>query len=76
VRRRLGSDSVRRFVWPVSEYLEESRPVKAPEGIIVATIFQFLPCASGESPMKSMSFAFFSAVFRHFMLCNPLHKRG
>jgi len=62
----------RRFVWPVSEYLEESRPVKAPEGITVATIFQFLPRASGESPMKSMSFAVFPVVFHPFILCNPI----
>jgi hypothetical protein len=28
--RRIGSGSLRRFVWPVAEYLEASRPVKAP----------------------------------------------
>jgi hypothetical protein len=30
VRRRIGSVSMRRFVWPVAEYLEASRPVKEP----------------------------------------------
>jgi hypothetical protein len=34
VRRRMGSAKMRRFVWPVAEYLEASRPVKAPESLV------------------------------------------
>ena len=30
VRRRIGSVKMWRFVWPVAECLEASRPVKAP----------------------------------------------
>jgi hypothetical protein len=36
VRRRIGSVKMRRFVWPVAESLEASRPVKAPDSHVGA----------------------------------------
>jgi hypothetical protein len=45
VRRRIGSVLMRRFVWPVAEYLEASRPVKAPDSHVGAFICVELPIA-------------------------------
>ena len=42
VRCRVGLDLMRRFVWPVAEYLEASRPVKEPGPHQMEMPFDFL----------------------------------
>jgi hypothetical protein len=52
VRRRIGSAKVRRFVWPVAEYLEASRPVKAPDAQVDSFICVELPSALNGALLK------------------------
>ena len=42
VRRRVGLDLMWRFVWPVSECPQESRPVKEPDPHQMEMPFDFL----------------------------------
>jgi hypothetical protein len=54
---------MRRFVWPVAECLEASRPVKAPGDITLGTSIPFCPVQVMKTLMKSMSFAVSSPCF-------------
>jgi hypothetical protein len=53
---------MRRFVWPVAEYLEASRPVKEPGNITLATNFSFCHARVMKTLMESMGFAVFPVV--------------
>jgi hypothetical protein len=57
----------RRFVWPVAECLEASRPVKAPGDITLATSFPFCRVPVMKTLMKSTGFAVFPAIFSLFI---------
>ena len=52
---------MRRFVWPVAEYLEASRPVKAPSlTLLPVRLFPFGDCAGnlleiGDMPFRSVA---------------------
>jgi hypothetical protein len=65
---------MRRFVWPVAEYLEASRPVKAPGDITLAMSLPFCRAQVIKTLMKSMGFAVFPVIFRSFIF--PTRCKG